>query len=345
VLLIGFSVHRWFFAAEPGPIVQISGETMGTTYTVKLALESLETRARKELKAAIDARLQHINKLMSTYDPNSELSRFNNAPPNVPFAVSPETLTVFRAAQQISELSGGAFDITVGPVVEAWGFGPSPRTLEPDEEAKLEGLRNLVDYRNIKIDENSGTLLKKRAGIHCDLSAIAKGYGVDQVAEVLQAQGYTHFLVEIGGELRAMGTKLDGSNWRIAIEKPDTTPDARELYETVELTDLAMATSGDYRNFFSEGGKRYSHTIDPRTGRPIVHNLASVTVLYANTMLADGWATALNVLGPEAGYTLAVHQGLAAFFLVREKEGSFRSHPTPEFLKLTRHSEPNEASP
>jgi len=337
LLFIALCIRQLVFVAPPErQIVEIKGQTMGTTYTVKLAHVDLTADRRRELANAIQERLDLINGLMSTYDPESELSRFNDVSPETSFIASPQVIEVFRAARKISDLSGGAFDITVGPLVEAWGFGPSNRTLDPDSERKIEELRHLVDYRAIEISTDGTSLLKRRAGIHCDLSAIAKGYGVDQVSAVLMQLRYVNFLVEIGGEVRAMGKKLDGSKWRIAIEKPDTSADTRQFYEIVNLRDLAMATSGDYRNFFKEGGKRYSHTIDPRTGRPIRHNLASVTVFHESTMMADGLATALNVLGPEAGYALAMQQGLAAFFIIRNPDGSFQSRATPEYRALDR---------
>jgi thiamine biosynthesis lipoprotein len=166
----------------------------------------------------------------------------------------------------------------------------------------------------------------------CDLSAIAKGYGVDQVAEALVALGHGDFLVEVGGEMRARGRRLDGEPWRVAIETPDS--DVRRVWETLLLRDMALATSGDYRSYYEAGGRRYSHTIDPRSGRPVEHELASVSVLHAEAIWADALATALNVLGPEAGYALAEAEGWAAYFLVRDPAGQFSPRETPAFTRV-----------
>jgi thiamine biosynthesis lipoprotein len=274
---------------------------------------------------------------MSTYRDDSELSRFNRFAANEPFPVAPETLEVFRIAREVSDLSGGAFDVTVGPLVAAWGFGATDRVPAPPSAAEITALRARVGFDRIEIDPGAGTLTKTRADVESDLSAIAKGYAVDQVAAALRELGHGNFLVEVGGEVRAGGRRLDGALWRVAIEKPDSA--LRGIYEVVSLRDVALATSGDYRNYYEVGGRRISHTIDPRTARPIDHTLASVSVLHADAVHADALATALNVLGPEAGYALAEREGLAAYFLVRRDDEGFVSLETPAFARARRAAE------
>ncbi len=253
---------------------------------------------------------------MSPWKPDSELSRFNRDKGGTRFPVSRETLTVFEVAREVSELSEGAFDVTVGPLVAAWGFGAGATTREPPTATELDALLRHVGFRNVSIHAEAGALEKTRAEVVSDLSAIAKGFAVDEVARVLKRVGHDNFLVEVGGELLARGTHLDASPWRVAIEAPDE--DRRSIHRIVELRDLAMATSGDYRSYYVAGGRRFSHTIDPRTAQPVNNALASVTVLHKDATHADALATALTVLGPEAGYRLAVDHGIAAYFILRK---------------------------
>ena len=330
VLLLAFLAYRLVCAPAPPP-VEFTGDTMGTIYSVKLAASDLSAPARGAIRQAIEERLKRVDRLMSTYLPDSELSRFNRHAANDPFPAAPETLEVFRIAREVSQLSGGAFDVTVGPLVAAWGFGATDRILAPPAEAELARLRSRVGFERIEIAAAAGTLTKTRAGAVCDLSAIAKGYAVDQVAAALRELGHGDFLVEVGGEVRAQGRRPDGAFWRVAIETPDSVP--RGVFEVVPLRDIALATSGDYRNYYEAGGRRISHTIDPRTGRPVEHALASVSVLHSDAVHADALATALNVLGPEAGYALAEREGLAAYFIVRREDGRFASFATPAFQR------------
>jgi len=336
-LLLAVSAYRLVCASAPPP-AEFTGDTMGTTYSVKLGTPELRAEARGAVQRAIEEQLDRVDRLMSTYRPDSELSRFNRQPANDPFPASPETIEVFRIAREVSQLSGGAFDVTVAPLVAAWGFGATDRAPAPPAEAELALLRSRVGFEQIEIDTAARTLTKTRAGVTCDLSAIAKGYAVDQVADALRELGHGDFLVEVGGEVRARGRRPDGAFWRVAIETPDSDP--RGVFEVVSLGDIALATSGDYRNYYEVDGRRYSHTIDPRTGRPVEHALASVSVLYADAVHADALATALDVLGPEAGYALAKREGLAAYFIVRRKGGGFDSLATPAFERVLRGSEP-----
>jgi thiamine biosynthesis lipoprotein len=269
---------------------------------------------------AIESELAQINAWMSTYDPESTLSRFNRAPVGEWIEVDAELITVLDSALTLSRESSGAFDVTVGPLVNAWGFGPvnldGPDGPSADE---LAALLTRVGYQLLEI-RSTPAALRKTADIYVDLSAIAKGFGVDRVAQLLQQSGCQDFLVDIGGEVRVRGVNPAGKAWRIGIEVPD--PDSQGgIQRILALHDQAVATSGDYRNFRDLAGHRISHTIDPRTGRPVEHGLASVTVVHESAMWADGYATAINVLGPQAGFALAEAKGLSALLITRSPDG------------------------
>lgn len=296
-----------------------SGPIMGTAYTVK-AIGLPAAVSRSEAGAEIASRLERINQLMSTYLDDSELSRFNRTEAGEWYRVSEETAIVVAAAIGLHRLTGGAFDITVGPLVNLWSFGPdgTPERVPDDDEIAAAALRCGSDKIDVGLEPAS--LIKSRDDVYVDLSAIAKGFAVDQVAEYLDEIGVTSYMVEVGGEVRARGRKSDGSAWRIGIEAPQL-DGGRSLSRAVPLLDGALATSGDYRNYFEVDGVRYSHTIDPRTGRPVRHALASVTVVAESCARADGLATALMVLGPVEGRALAQKNDIAALFLVRTESG------------------------
>lgn len=311
----------------------LSGPTMGTTFNIVVVGERFDVDQLAALQTAIDAELEAVNAEMSTYRADSELSRFNGSPASQSFAASPHLFEVVALAKQVSEQSGGAFDVTVGPLVDAWGFGPGdPSQRRALSDAEIETLRAAVGDDKLTIDRASGQLRKTVAGLRVDLSAIAKGHGCDRVAAVLDAAGWTNYMVEIGGEVWARGSSPSGEAWKVGIERP--TGDAagsRVVQAVIRVRDVGVATSGDYRNYWERDGVRYSHTIDPRTGRPITHALAGVTVIHPESAaLADAWATALNVLGPDEGLALAEKLGLAAYFLVRTDAG-FEARSTPEF--------------
>jgi thiamine biosynthesis lipoprotein len=325
LLLLAAACHD----AKP---VAIHGATMGTRYSIMVtALPPSFTLT--SLKARIDEALEKLNDQMSTYRPDSEVSRFNRSSGGDWFPVAPDTVRVVRQALETSRATGGAFDITVGPLVNLWGFGPrkKERTV-PAERAIRETLQQ-IGYRYLETRDSPPSLKKKIDAIQVDLSAIAKGYGVDLVSTLLLELGTTGFLVEIGGEIRTHGVKADGSPWRLGIEKP--LAGETEVIERLKVTDAALATSGDYRNFFTHEGKRLSHTIDPRTGRPVEHALGSVTVVAGTCMEADAWATALMVLGPQEGFDKACEENLAAFFIVRTEDG-FQTNATPVFQAMLR---------
>ncbi len=300
-------------------VQEVSGATMGTTYSAKFVARSLTADQFWNIQLAIDEWLRGVDAAMSTYKADSELSRFNKHDSTEPFPVTQDVLQVFLLAQQVSEASDGAFDITVGPLVNAWGFGPEggPETM-PDER-RLDELRRQVGFTNIAIDSASSSLVKRDPLVVADLSAIAKGYAVDGLAYLLVARGFTDFLVEVGGELRSSGEKPGRMPWVVGVEAP--LPGVRSLYATMELRGEAVATSGDYRNFWDADGDRYSHIIDPRTGRPLPYVGAAVTVIHERAVLADAWATAMTVLGPVEGAALAERLDLGVIFVQQSESG------------------------
>ncbi|MYN66944.1 MAG: FAD:protein FMN transferase [Acidobacteria bacterium] len=325
----------------------IAGETMGTTFAATVVsgarvggvhASAAASPAREFEPATVEAEvrrlLDEIEGRMSHYRADSELSRFNGARTTAPRPMSSETLGVVAEALAVSRASGGAFDVTVGPLVEAWGFGPGGRAPAAPDEATLAALRGRVGAELLEVDLAAGTLRKRRGDVVVDLSAIAKGYAVDAVAALLDDLGFGDHLVEIGGELRAAGTNEAGTPWRVAIERP--VPGAPAAQRILPLTDAALATSGDYRNFYELDGARVSHTVDPRTGRPVTHGLLSVSVIAERCSLADARSTALNVLGPEAGYALAVEQGWAALFVEDDGAGRLVERETPAFMAAVR---------
>lgn len=303
---------------------------MGTQYSIVLADVPADVHV-VALQSAVDARLERINDLMSTYRETSELSRFNASASTDWFPVSTETSLVVAEALRISDVSDGAFDATVGPLVNLWSFGPDPRVNHAPDAAALEAARMRVGYRMIEVRHDPPALRKTQDNVSLDLSGIAKGFGVDEIARLLDESGIGGYLVEIGGETRTKGSKDDGSVWRIGIESPLT--EERRVQRVVELRDQSLATSGDYRNYFEENGTRFSHTIDPRTGEPIMHTLASVSVVAENCMLADALATTIMVLGPEAGYNLALEHDLSVYMIIRSGD-RFVEKSTPSFEPL-----------
>lgn len=322
VVGLGSALGRYFYGERPAVVHELSGETMGTTWTARLVLPERTSLVRlRAIDDTIRARLDLVNALMSSWDTTSEVSRLNLHSGTDPIPVSLETFEVLLAAREVGEASGGAFDVTVGPAVAAWGFGPGAEVPPPlPSERLLDSLAAFVGRRLLELDPAATTVSKKDPRVVIDLSAIAKGYGVDQVAEGLIGHGLTAFAVEVGGEVRAQGRKPDGTAWRAGVEAP--VPGARRVHRTLELVDEAVATSGDYRNFYEVDGVRYAHILDPRTLRPVPRRGFSVSVVHARAMYADAWATALSVLGPVEGIAVADREGLAAVFVVEAQAGT-----------------------
>jgi thiamine biosynthesis lipoprotein len=313
-------------------VVVFSGPTMGTRYTVRVVAPPLDDDARGEIQAAIEADLELTDRLLSTWDRESELSRFNAHASTAPYRLAPETLGLLEIAGRVSALSAGAFDVTVGPLVRAWGFGaggPPPR--RPSAE-RLAEARAGVGSGLLVLDLRAGTVAKTRPDVACDLSALAPGWTADRIAASLAALGHHHAVVDVGGEVVARGRRVDGTPWRVAVESPGQ---PRDHATVLALEDTAVATSGDYRNVWvDEEGRRRSHLIDPRTGEPVAHRLASVTVVHPEGVWADALATALLVMGPEAAWALATDRGLAVRLVAREADGTYSAATTPEFEAL-----------
>lgn len=305
----------------------LSGTTMGTSYSVKF-IGPPPGLDQERLAADVDRLLEAVNARMSTYRPNSELSRFNGSDGSDWVPVSADTLAVIEEAQGASALTGGAFDPTIGPLVDLWGFGPAAGDRKQPAESRIQDALARVGYGQVRMRQPTPALAKADGGVRVDLSGIAKGFGVDKVAAHLEEIGIEHYLVEVGGELRGGGRNAEDGPWRVGIEKP--LAETRSVQRVARLDGKALATSGDYRIFFERDGEHYSHIIDPRNGRPVSHGLASVTVIAESTMRADALSTALMVLGPEAGLELATREKLAAFFIVKRGDG-FEEIAAPEF--------------
>ncbi|MFH1981218.1 MAG: FAD:protein FMN transferase [Pseudomonadota bacterium] len=310
--------------------VQIAGRTMGTTYHIKVvARKGVDLEG---LKRTIDERLEEINRSMSTYRPDSEISRFNAlAEADMPVVVSRDFLTVLTVARRLYEITGGAWDGTLKPVINLWGFGHTNHPHEvPPPEAIAAALAD-TGFDNIRIHD-SGAISKKLPRLTLDLASVAKGYGVDVVAGALQSAGYRDFLVEIGGEVVAAGRRQDGRPWRVGINLPDPGAPANRVYHAMDITDHALATSGDYRNFFIEAGHRYTHILDPRTGRPVENGVVSVSIYADNCTLADGLATGVTVMGAAAGLALLERMpGVEGFIIEKGPDGGLRSSATSGF--------------
>ena len=312
-LALLLTVSACLFGKEPD-VVRLSGETMGTTFNITAIGDDLDEAA---LGQAVQETLAQVNAKMSNWDPNSEVSTFSASGSTDPMQVSDEFAFVIEAANEVHEKSGGTFDVTLGPLIELWGFGPrKPEDPIPADDEIATALGQVGQARLLDLDRGAGTLAKSEAGVGINLSAIAKGYGIDAVAAQLREAGIENYMVEIGGDLVTMGENDKGESWRIGIEKPET--GAQSIQLIVPLDNLGMATSGDYKNFFEQDGVRYSHIIDPTTGRPITHRTTSVTVIADNAMMADAWATAMLALGQEKGMELAEKHKLAVFFISRD---------------------------
>ncbi|MEZ5528941.1 MAG: FAD:protein FMN transferase [Porticoccaceae bacterium] len=305
--------------------VVINGVTMGTTYEVKIAPG--KAKIPNDLSSRVQQALDQLDSRFTTYSPGSELEQLNRGEVMQDISVSAEMLEVLQVADRVYQLTGGAFDPTVGPLVNLWGFGPDPSSSEipPKETIRRQLARVGLDKLVVNTDGNS---VRRTADIQLDLSAVAKGFAVDAVAELLESMGIANYLVEVGGELRLRGTKAEQQPWRIAIESPSL--ERHAVQQAMNPGDAAVATSGDYRNYFEKDGKRYSHTIDPRTGYPVSHHLASVTVVADTTAFADALATGLMVMGHEAALALAEKNDLAVYLLVKENDGC-KAYSSPAF--------------
>lgn len=315
------------FPSNDGALDEIllQGPTMGTTYNIKVVAASSFDKA--QLQQKIDTLLKQVNQEMSTYIPDSELSLFNRSQSLTGTPISKGLQRVVAEAIRLGQLSQGKLDVTVGPLVNLWGFGPEyrPETVPSDEV--LAATRARVGLDKLTLDGN--LMSKAIPDLYVDLSTIAKGYGVDMVAELLEKEGIENYLVEIGGEMRLKGFKHTGELWHVAIEKPIS--EERSVQQIIVPKDNAVATSGDYRIYFEADGQRFSHIIDPHTGKPINHKLVSVTVIHPSSMTADGLSTAMMVMGEDEAYAFAQENNLAAYLISKTDDG-FKEQITVKFM-------------
>lgn len=312
------------------PQLELSGAALGTTFKVAIvdAPETLDTPA---LESDIVAVLAAVDDLASTWRDDTELSKLNGNLSIDWILVSPELCDMLDRALGVSDVTDGAFDMTVGPLVNLWGFGPDGPVTEPPPDEAIATALAAVGHDKIEADCEAKLVRKDVPGLYIDLSGWAKGHAVDELAALLDRAGLENYLVEIGGEIRVNGHNKDGLDWAVAVEAPAMSE--RAPHSVVRVTDASVATSGDYRNYFEYDGSYYSHTIDARTGRPVAHDLAAVTVISPSAAYADAMATALLVLGPEAGPSRAEELGIAAYFLVRDAT-DIREITTTEFDRL-----------
>lgn len=325
ILLFAFTCVVSLSAAQE--LVSFSGPTMGTRYTITVAPRD----DLAGLQEKVDARLAELNRLMSTYDPESELSQFNRSKGTDWFPVSADTAEVVQFALQVAKESDGAFDPTVGPAVNLWGFGPEGRREQPPSDEEVAAVLPRIGFHNVEARTDPPALRKKIADVYLDLSAVAKGFAVDEISRLLAQAGCADSLVVIGGEIRARGKKPDGSFWRIGIEEPDGK--GKPLQRKVQVENTAVGTSGDWQNAFTHQRVRYSHVIDPQTGRPVRHNVASVTVFADKSIQTDAWATALLVMGDERGMAWCEEHGVAAMFFIRRDDGTILARASTHVAK------------
>ena len=330
---------------SPNPPVSwsFSGLTMGTTWHVKVVgipptQDGKKALDRKGLRTEIQQELVEVNRLMSIFQADSEISRFNQYTGKDWFPVSPELADLIRVSLEVNRMSAGMFDVTAGPLIDLWGFGVVRDRGIPGKE-EIQAALSRTGSRYLKVRMEPPALRKEIPTLYCNLSAVAKGYGVDLVAGVLEKRGFGNFMVEIGGEVSTLGFRSGGGRWRIGIAAPTA---SEGLQRVVPLSGRSMATSGDYQNYFEVDGVRYSHTINPGTGRPVIHDLASVTVIADTCMRADALATALLVLGPESGMRLAESMNLPVLLIRRTPEGA-REMMSEDFRSQIEVADPNEA--
>ncbi|MFJ1340021.1 FAD:protein FMN transferase [Pseudomonas caricapapayae] len=304
-----------------------SGPTMGSSYTVQY-VRTPQGPTPKQVKREVEAILEGVDKRFSTYRSDSLIETFNRLPANSCQPMPADVLELVRVGEQLSQQSDGAFDLTVEPLLDLWGFGPQSRMEKVPSEQALASARQRVGHGHLRI---VGEQLCKDAPVEVDFNSIAAGHAVDLLVARLQALGVADLLVEATGELKALGRKPDGSSWKVAVELPR---EDRQIAQQVLAVDgFGVSTSGDYRNYFEENGQRYSHTFDARLGRPVKHDLAAVTVFDRSTLMADGYSTLLLVLGPQQGWDFALKHQIAAVFVTRVADG-FVSRSTPAFEQL-----------
>lgn len=318
---------------------QLTGQTMGTSYHISFELPDGVSTA--QVQDSIAKRLGEINQSMSTYQADSTISRFNQLPAKEQIQIDADFRQVLLDSRVVYEQSAHAFDPTVYPLVELWGFGASmsvERLQNPPTQAQIEAVRQNIGFEKVVLDGDN--LSKTADGVGLDFSAIAKGYGVDAVADVLKSHyRINNYMVEIGGEIATSGVNDKGKAWVLAVDKPivGSTVAQREIMTTVKLSGQSMATSGNYRNMMEYDGKIYSHTINPHTSSPVVDGVPSVTVVADSTAMADGWATALTAISQNDAIKLAQDKHIKALFIIKDGDG-WQMHKTDEFIAFEQAS-------
>jgi thiamine biosynthesis lipoprotein len=301
------------------PMVEIHGRTMGTFYGVKVVGDF--PGGQQALQTQVDSLLKHYNDEISTYDPNSSLSKFNQQQTSTPFPVSQEMADIVISALRVGQRTQGVLDVTIGPLVNLWGFGPDKRPVKTPTDEQITAARQRVGIQHLHVDVSAdhAALRKDVPNIYVDLSTIGEGFGADKVAEFLESRGVHNYLVEIAGASRSRGVNAKGDPWKLAIQKP--TDELDEVQAIIKPDGRAISTSGSYRNYYELDGKRYSHIIDPATGKPITHRLVSATVITPTALEADGLDTALMVMGPEKAMAFAKQQRLAVYLVIKTDKG------------------------
>jgi thiamine biosynthesis lipoprotein len=322
-------------AAPSMRTASLKGLTMGTSWTATVAVPA--SADLPTLQGVVQAALDRVDAQMSTYRSDSSLSRFNQAPAGTWQVLEPEFFTVLAHALSVARDSGGAYDPTVGPLVDLWGFGPATPLATPPSSSSIDAALARVGWQRLRLDAGTHRVLQP-GNVTIDLSAIAKGFGVDEAGRALERAGIAAYLVEVGGELRGRGHKMDGLPWRVGVERPDVATAAAgagDISTSVVLDNMSIATSGDYRRFRAGPDGRQSHHIDPATGRPVRGDLASVSIVAVDCMQADAWGTAFSVMGVERSLALARSQQMPVLIVERRGDG-FVEHATPQFVAMTR---------
>jgi thiamine biosynthesis lipoprotein len=331
IILSGFL----FLYYSKNSYIVLEGFTQGTTYRIiykrKFSPFGFSNKSKYYYKSEIDTFLAELDLSLSIYQPESIISRINQNDTSV--RADDHFESIFRSAKRISQKTNGFFDITVGPVVNAWGFGPEERA--DIDSLLIDSLLQYVGMDKVKLEGNK--VIKQKPGIKLDVNAIAQGYSVDAITGFFENRGITNYLVEIGGEIRTLGTKAKGEPWKVGIDKPydNNFIPGRDLQVILSLSNHSLATSGNYRKFFEKNGVKYSHTINPKTGYPVLHNLLSVTVIAEDCKTADAYATAIMVMGLERGKEMVLaEEGLDAYFIFSDEKGEFQTFYTEGFGQL-----------
>ena len=320
LLIFAFSACK----QQPSKYIYNEGFIYGTMYHIVY-----ESPNGKDFQDEITRRLNRYNKIFSTYDKESTISKINN---NIDTRLEPEFITCFKKAMEVSKITHGAFDITAGPMVNAWGFGPEEK--EKMTSNIIDSLKAITGYRKVQLKD--GKIIKENPHMKLDMSAISKGYTCDLIGDFLKEKDCKNYMVEIGGEVVAKGENEKGNTWTIGISKPDenTFFATNDFQAKIHLPDHALATSGNYRNFYVENGKKYAHTIDPKAGYPVQHSLLSSTVLADNCMTADAFATAFMVLGMEDGVEIVKeHPELEVYFIYAAEDSSNKVYMSDNFQR------------